>query len=310
MKNNPLQILCAKEQIISLADFCLIYPCNTYLHLAHGLFLGLLDTYKLSFSITSKTDESVEIHHIPAKYLPHEDICRDFNILVFKQADMNKLKRYQNRFSKFNFADFREYDFCTPYNIEKVAPQLAYIIQEYSRKNQTTDFTADEAREIFYSTTDKYYSRWEGERIEWNISLKKLWPKNKPYTTYFSPDYLESHAKKLVDRLKPSGLEAACRPAFEKEYARAKTHRHPSCRNEIAAKVELLLTAKIIDSFFPVFQKGGLSAARRTNIILKPNEFISHEGKRKRWQRLKNEYDSVTFQYFNIKKADCPYINT
>lgn len=261
MYDEPRYKFFKKDKLIYLADFCFHCPCNTYLHLAYGIRSGILQPYKFVTDAGLVNKDEIETHLIPAKHLPHEDICTGYSQLMLLEKDVKRLKRRTAKFSKYSLDDFRKYDFCSPYNIGKIAPQLAYIIAYSAKVEPETDFSPDEVREVFYSKEDKFYSRFPGIREEWELPVTQLWTKRAfVEANIFSDKFLEKQARELLACLMRSGLHGKARLGY------------------------------LLDFFFPPLHRGGFSNANKEKLFAEPGDnIVEHGSYRKRWSRQRKE---------------------
>ena len=186
-----------EDEVMYLADYLLIYPCNVHLHLCYAFMHKKLKSYIIDENENAQKKGKISIYSFPIHHMTHDYTCDNFSKIVFKKTNVEKFKSDIDKFSILKQDRVASQDFCAPDNIEKIAPQIAFMLRKYASKMETDKFDEVEANECFYARDKEFRIRdavaphMQQNRPNWHIPHSALWPTDLSFSTgIFPPDFM------------------------------------------------------------------------------------------------------------------------
>lgn len=202
--------------LVFLVDYLLRHPCYTYLHLLHGLKNGSLKFFILTPNNNAEELGKIAVYSFPNKYMTHEYICENFSKIVLWKEHIDSFQKTIQKYSVLTEDAAPTFAFCTIANIRALAPQLAYVIQQFINVSADEEYSANDIEQALYGKENWLYSRFSAlPRDKWRLSYAALWPEGAPTSEgSFTYEFIkDTVAVALRDALIRGGVTAPKRLA-------------------------------------------------------------------------------------------------
>lgn len=246
------------NDVMHLPDLILRWPFHPHVKICKEIFKNKLHTYLIIREFVNNDNEiQYEISKLPTKYMTHTSLCSYFSAIVFVKKQIDAIESKKKHYSLRSISkSMNTLESCTIENINKYAPQFAYVLYKYSNKVHIDKFIEKDVINEINSDRITLYNCLKDDRKSWILPNSQIWPTTSPY-----------HFRKT--RRKTKDLSQVIQFCEQQKKA------------GITDKRAL---ARLVDDFFPGFltnaELGGLIPARE-------GTEVSHHAKVKQGKRLR-----------------------
>ncbi|MEF3696314.1 hypothetical protein [Desulfolutivibrio sp.] len=171
------------SSVIHLPDLILRWPFRPHVKICKEIYSGKLHTYLIIREFRSVDNEvKYSVTKLPTKYMLHNMAGQLFSAIVFMKNQVQKIESRKTSYTLRSITNsMNNLESCSIDNMNKYAPQFAYLLCKYSHNKYFSVFSESEVAHDISSDLVTLHDCMPGDRSSWIFQNSQIWPTSSPY---------------------------------------------------------------------------------------------------------------------------------